>query len=65
MRAYLVTTGLIFALLAIAHVLRTIAESSRLAADPWFMLEGPGIGILAGLFCLWAWSLLRRTARSH
>ena len=47
MKAYLFTTGALFALLAVAHVLRTIAEWSRVAADPWFILEGPGIGLLA------------------
>lgn len=63
MRAYLVTTGLIFALLALAHLLRSIAEASRFASDPWFILEGPGIGVIAVAFCAWAWSLLRQTAR--
>jgi len=64
MKAYLITTGAIFALLALAHVLRTIAEWPRLATDPWFALEVPGIGILAAALCFWAWRLLRRTARS-
>ena len=64
LKAYLAITGLLFALLAVAHLLRTIAESSRLASDPWFILEGPGIGLVAGGLCFWAWSLLRRPARS-
>lgn len=59
MKAYLFTTGAIFALLAVAHVLRTIAEWSRVAADPWFILEGPGIGLLAAALCVWALRLLR------
>ena len=46
MRAYLFTTAALFALLAVAHVLRTIAESSRLTTDPGFLIEGPGIGIV-------------------
>ena len=64
MKAYLLTTGALFALLAVAHVLRTIAEWPRLTTDPWFILEVPGIGILAGAICLWAWRLLRLSARS-
>jgi len=65
MKAYLITTGVIFALLTVAHVLRTIAEWPRLTADPWFILQGPGIGILAAALCFWAWRLLLRgTARS-
>jgi len=63
MRGYLVTTGVIFALLALAHVLRTIAEWSRLATDPGFILEGPGIGVAAAALCFWAWRLLRVSAR--
>jgi len=47
MRPYLITTGLLFTLLAAAHILRTIAEWSRLATDPGFILEGPGIGLFA------------------
>jgi hypothetical protein len=63
MRGYLATTGVIFALLALAHVLRTIAEWSRLATDPGFILEGPGIGVAAAALCFWAWRLLRVSAR--
>ena len=64
-RAYLATTGFLFALLAVAHLLRTIAESSRLTTDPWFLLEGPGIGILAGAICIWAWRLYRLQVAPH
>jgi hypothetical protein len=63
MKPYIVTTGAIFALLAIAHILRTIAEWPRLNTDPWFIVEGPGIGVLAAAVALWAWRLLRVPAR--
>lgn len=63
MRGYLLTTGGLFALLALAHLARTIAESSRLRTDPGFIIEGPGIGILAAAIAVWAWRLLR-TART-
>ena len=38
MKAYLMTTAILFGLLALAHLLRTIAEWSRLAVEPWFIL---------------------------
>ena len=59
MKAYLFTTGALFALLAVAHVLRTIAEWPRVVADPLFFVEVPGIGVLAAALCIWAWRLLR------
>lgn len=64
MKAYLITTGSIFGLIALAHLARTVAESQRLGSDPWFYLEGPGLGVLAGALTLWAWRLLRRPARA-
>ena len=59
MKAYLITTGALFGLLASAHVWRTFAEWPRLAQDPWFMLEGPGIGAVAAALAVWAWRLHR------
>jgi hypothetical protein len=57
-KAYLITTGTIFGVLALAHFVRTIAEWHRLSAEPGFILEGPGIGIIAAVLSLWAWRLL-------
>jgi hypothetical protein len=62
MKAYLFTTGALFAILAVAHLARTITESSRLTTDPGFILEGPGIGIIAAGIAVWAWRLLRAAA---
>jgi uncharacterized membrane protein len=64
MKGYLITTGALFALLAILHLVLTIVGWSRLATDPWFVLQGPGIGVVATLLCFWAWRLLRASARS-
>jgi hypothetical protein len=63
MKAYLITTGTLFALLAVAHLLRTIAEWSRVTTDPGFILEGPGIGVVAAAITFWAWRLLRLPVR--
>ena len=62
MKRYIATTGALFALVAVAHVLRTAAEWSRLGTDPWFILEGPGLGVLAAAVAIWAWRLLRAPA---
>jgi hypothetical protein len=63
-KAYLIVTGTLFALIALAHLLRTIAEWHRLAADPWFYLQGPGLGVAAAALCFWAWRLLWVSVRS-
>jgi hypothetical protein len=62
MKAYLITTGALFALLALVHLWRTIAEWPRLSTNPWFLLEGPGIGLVAAALCFWAWRLIRPRA---
>jgi hypothetical protein len=64
MKAYLITTGSLFGLIAVAHVLRTVAEWRRLVADPGFILEGPVLGLAAGALGVWAWRLLRRPSRA-
>src|SRR2546425_10541260 len=60
MKAYLLTTGVVFALLTLAHLLRIIVEWPHLAKDPLFLL----ITVAAGGFCVWAWRLLRFSTRS-
>lgn len=62
MRRYLITTGALFALLGAAHAWRTLAEWRRLAAEPGFIVEGPGIGALAVALAIWAWRLHRSIA---
>lgn len=57
MTAYLVTTGGIFALIALAHVWRIIDEPD-LASDPWFLL----LTLAAGALSVWAVRLLRSAA---
>jgi hypothetical protein len=38
MRVYLILTAILFALVAVMHVWRMIAESASLARDPFFLL---------------------------
>jgi hypothetical protein len=59
MRTYVITTGTIFGLLALAHVLRILTESRALATDPWYML----ITVLTAVLCVWAWRVLRVSPR--
>jgi len=59
MRAYLITTGALFALLAAAHLVLTLTQLQRLVDQPGFIVEGPGIGALAGALAIWAWRLRR------
>ena len=58
MKAYIVTTGVLFGLLTLAHVLRIVYESRALASDPWYML----ITTAAAGLCAWAWLLIARRA---
>ena len=58
MKAYLVTTGILFGLLTVAHVLRIVYESRALASDPWFML----ITTATAALCAWACVLIGRRA---
>ena len=59
MKTYVMTTGVIFGLLTLAHLLRVIAEGPRLATDPWYVL----ITVAAGALCAWAWRLVRLSTR--
>lgn len=63
MRAYLVTTGALFGLLALAHLWRIVAEWPNVTTDPWAVVEA-AIGVAAGALCFWAWRLLRPSTQS-
>jgi hypothetical protein len=56
MRAYIVTTSIVFGLLVLAHIARGIAEGPHVVKDPFFMLS---TFVAAGL-CVWACRLLMR-----
>jgi len=46
------------------HVYGSIVQLSRFAHDPWFILEGPGLGLIAAALSVWAWRLLRQLRRA-
>jgi hypothetical protein len=60
MKVYLITTGIIFGLITVAHIWRAVAEGSHLATDPVFIL----LTVLSAALCLWAFSLLKLSSRS-
>jgi len=55
MRAYVATTGILFALIIVAHVMRVAFEGVKVLQDPLFELFTVVFAALAG----WAWRLLR------
>lgn len=58
MKAYVVTTGVIFALLTVAHVLRMFTESHDLAENFWYV----AITLLTAALSAWAWYVLHRAS---
>ena len=61
MKAYVATTGVIFTLIVVAHVLRIMAEGPKLLLQPVFALTS----ILSVALALWAWRLFRHLPRSR
>jgi hypothetical protein len=57
MKAYLITTGTVFALIVLSHVLRFITEGGALREPLLWLLT-----LVAAGLSFWAWSLLRRSS---
>jgi hypothetical protein len=60
MKAYVITTGVLFGLLTLAHVWRVFEEGRHLATDPWYVL----ITLATAALSFWAWRLLRFSTRA-
>jgi len=58
MKAYIITSGLIFALIAVAHLARVAMESTRILHEPIFVV----LTILAAGLSIWAFVVLRRVS---
>ena len=56
MKAYVVTTGVAFGLLALAHIARVFVEGAHLLTEPIFLATTVGS---AGI-CVWAMVILRQ-----
>lgn len=59
MKAYVLTSGIVFALIVVAHGLRLSAEGTRLLTEPSFLLT---TALALGL-TLWAARTLRRIGK--
>jgi hypothetical protein len=59
MKAYVITTGAIFGLLTVVHLLRIITEDLHLATNPLYVL----ITAAAAALGIWAWWLVRSSKR--
>jgi hypothetical protein len=59
MKAYLITTGTVFALIIAAHIARVFAEGAHLLKEPTFILTT----VLSAALVVWAWRLLRNQPR--
>jgi dolichyl-phosphate-mannose--protein O-mannosyl transferase len=59
MKAYVLFTGAIFGLLAVAHVWRII-EERQMATEPWYL----AITLASAVMCAWAIRLVLRSKRS-
>lgn len=59
MRAYLATSGTIFVLIVLAHILRVMGEGAQMMRDPFFIATT----LLAGALSVWAFSLFRVAPR--
>lgn len=60
MKAYVMTTGVLFGLITMAHAWRVFEEGPGLATNPWYIL----ITLAAAALCLWAWRLVRISTRA-
>ena len=61
MKAYLLVTGTIFALFAVAHVFITYEHWRRDSSDLSFLLGSGAIAVCGGVLALWAFRLTRST----
>jgi hypothetical protein len=58
MRVYVMATGTLFAVYALLHLWRFIAEWPHLS------IVAAAIGVVAAAFAVWAWRLLRLAPRA-
>jgi hypothetical protein len=54
MKAFLITAGVVFGLITLAHIARAFAEGPRVATDPVFVI----LTLLAAALSAWAWRLV-------
>lgn len=60
MKAYVVTSGIVFLLVVLAHIARLISEGVHLLVQPTFALTS----VLSTALTIWAWRLFSRLSRN-
>lgn len=60
MKTYVITSGVAFTLLTLAHVWRAVVEGWTVARDPWFMLST----LIATSLAIWAWRIFAKFRHS-
>jgi heme/copper-type cytochrome/quinol oxidase subunit 1 len=60
-KTYLITSGTVFGLIALAHIARMFAEGMRLVTEPLFVV----LTFVAAALSSWAWYLLWRSFRKQ
>jgi hypothetical protein len=58
-KAYVITTGIVFALLTIAHLARMVMEEGHFSTDPFYL----GITAATAALAVWAFYVVRRDRR--
>jgi hypothetical protein len=61
MKAYLITTGIIFGLITAVHVARLVVEGAGPAKEAPFVL----LTLLTAAMSVWAWRLLAKLSRAN
>ena len=63
MKAYLITTGSIFGLIAFLHIWRSISERDLLRTNSGEFIFMALLGVLAAFLCVWAFRLVGKQPR--
>jgi predicted tellurium resistance membrane protein TerC len=57
MKAYLVTTGTIFGLIGLMHILKSFADWHQLTTNPVEYAAMSALGLIAVALSVWGWRL--------
>ena len=63
MKAYVGTTGVIFAVVTILHLARSRELSHEIATEPWSVAAFALLTLLTAALSVWAWRLFSRLNR--
>lgn len=65
MRAYVATTGIISALITVAHLARTREVLSHTGDDRWFVAGFTALTLISASIAVWAYRIFRRLPSSR